>query len=577
MTTKITRFLAALAIVAGVASLTAPLTSSAVTAKSSTDSETTVASSTSGSTPSGRITPKAIAAVPGYDVDRKDDDIVQLSNLRITDISYVMSVQGGPGSFAPGGPIAIVTASTEFGAGCARYQTEDSVRPVPCSDIASKLYSIHITDRTILLGVNRTRLTLDQMKVGDRVNAYGYLDRDGSFIDALILRDLDRPETPKAVQLENLLVTKVTLTPMLGSYTGTPYAIITAQTEPGQTESSTKCRLYPSTSPTVAMPCSTDILTREYAIRVSELTTLLSVNRKKITIDQIVAGHHINVYGNLNSDGSVDARILRDLDGSATPKTVQLENLRVFSVEKDASDGLNVLAGSNVGTCYEWSASSKRSLACPMGMSASAAAESDKAASESITLYRPTILYRIHVPATAQILDANRRKMLSRTINAGDTINVYGVMKGDTVIAEIVRITSSGPIVATDPPTLETITIKGGGSSTAYLERFWNISLAAGGGSLPYQWEVSRTGNLSNAPTDQKYTRGLPPGMRLTTDYPCDCEGGVSLDIATDPTQAWIAGTPTRTGVYVAKVSARDSKGRVGSTEVIITVTRLTR
>ena len=102
------------------------------------------------------------AQTSAFDEDRSDDDIIQVSNLR---------VQGVSGT--------VITASYDFGVKCRFYK--DTAAPtgqeLPCPLAPSALYQIQ-TDGARLLLRNRQRASLSDFEVGNRINVYGFMDRD---------------------------------------------------------------------------------------------------------------------------------------------------------------------------------------------------------------------------------------------------------------------------------------------------------------------------------------------------------------------------------------------------------------
>lgn len=107
-----------------------------------------------------------------------EDGVIQLNALRITDVS--------------GNVISAVTPGIQ----CFR---------APCPQPPTQLYKIEINPYTILLFRNRTRATLSDFAVGDRMNVYGF--RSGNTMTAFIARDLDKPEIPQPIDLMNMEIT----------------------------------------------------------------------------------------------------------------------------------------------------------------------------------------------------------------------------------------------------------------------------------------------------------------------------------------------------------------------------------
>jgi hypothetical protein len=141
------------------------------------------------------ITPEIIKPILP-DEDRSDDTIVQINNLRITRILLDPGIQNVK---------AIFFAVRDIGWKCMLFESEESGKSLPCvldirRKVLQKELAIQISDDTILLLRNRQRAKLEDFKVGDKINVYGYMDKDNYSIDALIVRKITgvpKPIEPK--------------------------------------------------------------------------------------------------------------------------------------------------------------------------------------------------------------------------------------------------------------------------------------------------------------------------------------------------------------------------------------------
>ncbi|MFZ8806380.1 MAG: hypothetical protein ACO2OW_02290 [Minisyncoccia bacterium] len=129
------------------------------------------------------ITPEIIKPILP-DEDRSNDVIVQINNLRITRILLDPGIENVK---------AIFFAVRDIGWKCLLFESEESKKSLPCIlDIRRKVLqrelAIQITDDTILLLRNRQRAKLEDFQVGDKINVYGFMDKDNNAIDALIVR-----------------------------------------------------------------------------------------------------------------------------------------------------------------------------------------------------------------------------------------------------------------------------------------------------------------------------------------------------------------------------------------------------
>jgi hypothetical protein len=129
------------------------------------------------------ITPEIIKQILP-DEDRSDDIIVQINNLRITRILLDPGIQNVK---------AIFFAVRDIGWKCMLFESEESKKSLPCildirRKVLQKELAIQITDDTILILRNRQRAKLEDFQVGDKINVYGFMDKDNYSIDALIVR-----------------------------------------------------------------------------------------------------------------------------------------------------------------------------------------------------------------------------------------------------------------------------------------------------------------------------------------------------------------------------------------------------
>jgi hypothetical protein len=131
------------------------------------------------------ITPEIIKPILP-DEDRSDDAIVQINNLRITRILLDPEIENVK---------AIFFAVRDIGWKCMLFESEESEKSLPCildirRKVLQKELAIQISNDTILLQKNRQRAKLEDFKVGDKINVYGFMDKDNYSIDALIVRNI---------------------------------------------------------------------------------------------------------------------------------------------------------------------------------------------------------------------------------------------------------------------------------------------------------------------------------------------------------------------------------------------------
>lgn len=139
------------------------------------------------------ITPEVIRPILP-DENREDDVIVQLNNLRITRI-----VTSTP--FLTSDTRAIFFAVRDIGWRCLMFESEETATGMPClmdlrRPIALRELVIKITDDTILLQRNRQRAKLEDFQVNNKINVYGFMDKDNYGVEALIVRKIGTKIVP---------------------------------------------------------------------------------------------------------------------------------------------------------------------------------------------------------------------------------------------------------------------------------------------------------------------------------------------------------------------------------------------
>jgi hypothetical protein len=255
--------------------------------------------------------PAGYTVIPPDDVDRSDDQIVQLENLTIQKISGTV----------PG----LIYASRDIGGPCREFmdvEGRSGSKIYPCPLAPTVLYQISVESDTILLLKNRTRANISDFVAGDHINVFGFLDRGTSGVQALIIRNLDKPATDaRYVQLNNLTVVSepTSLTPpatFRAARKGIePCLNFTAAAPRGATIA---CPLGVEISVDPKILSSDDGLYRPfrqyYNIQVTASTRLLNLNRKPMALSDIQVGDQVNVYGRyIPGTRMVEALIVRDL------------------------------------------------------------------------------------------------------------------------------------------------------------------------------------------------------------------------------------------------------------------------
>lgn len=261
------------------------------------------------------VAPAPITILPPvFDNDQSNDDIVQLNNLRIQSIS---------GTQFP----VIINASSDFGVRCLRYQSERSASGIafPCPVPPTILYQIRVEEDTIFLLRNRRRAAISDFVVGDRINVYGFMDRSTQTIDALIVRDLDKPQVRQYIQLNNMEVVSGPSSNTLPADITVVQKIASPCLDYGMYGTGgmpVPCPLGLEARGGAMMSAAPDGKSqlyypyqRRYLIHIDRSTRIISWDRSQtLSLADITPGDNVNIYGEYNqSEGAVRALIIRDL------------------------------------------------------------------------------------------------------------------------------------------------------------------------------------------------------------------------------------------------------------------------
>jgi hypothetical protein len=378
---------------------------------------------------------------------------------------------------------------------------------------------------------------------------------------------LPAPGSKEFVQIPNLTVQAIDYVATIQGGPGTGFvndglqAVLTVSPTVGT------CTRFANETSASPLACS-KIAVQQYSVQVTGRTTIMDRARKAMPLGDIEVGDRVNVFGLMDvSSGQIDARIVRDLDKPASAATVQLEDLQVIGVS-DASGQFVITASRTSGPCYEYVGAGRLAFPCPEGTQPAENVRGPLGSrADELRFWDDSRVYEITVPASAKVIDANRQPLNRKEIAIGDTINVYGTMKSRKasqvtaqVVRDMTRLASAGGFV-----------IKGTGVSSPIISvgEYASMSFAVGGTSsvAPYTWSIG-TKRLLYPPLGA--TRGLPPGMQLTTAGVINCL--VAPCPEADTSNASITGTPTAAGRYIVTLQVTDASGRTAYLPLLITV-----
>lgn len=163
------------------------------------------------------ISPFEPIRAPVFDEDKSDDNLVQVNNLR------VIQINPNPTPDVK----AYLTVVKDVGWKCVFYESVDSPVPLRCpSDVRRPLiqeeFVVRVTNDTILLLRNRQRTNISQLRVDDKINVYGFLDKNNFTIDALVVRKVSGllqpppPVKPLPAPITTTIPTPITTTIPIG-------------------------------------------------------------------------------------------------------------------------------------------------------------------------------------------------------------------------------------------------------------------------------------------------------------------------------------------------------------------------
>ncbi|MBI2096717.1 MAG: carboxypeptidase regulatory-like domain-containing protein [Candidatus Sungbacteria bacterium] len=283
-----------------------------------------------GSVSAASINAAGAATSVAFDNSTANDDIAQLSNLRIQTISASSANEG------------IITAAYDFGVRCQKFSGKDAVSgvPVPCPLFNSQLYTIRVTSETQLFFRHRARAQLSDFAVGDRINVYGFMDRANLAIDALIVRNLDKPKQKSFIQLNNVEVVGLPaggLPATLVVARKSPFPCFDYGTAGNSRATPLPCPLALESTSAQALPSSAEGSIAQhiaYKVMVSASTKIINRERVPMLLADISMGDKLNIYGTpTDSTGTIDALVIRDLSKPA--ETASRATIRAMAVNAD--------------------------------------------------------------------------------------------------------------------------------------------------------------------------------------------------------------------------------------------------
>ncbi len=246
------------------------------------------------------------------------------------------------------------------------------------------------------------------------------------------------------------------------------------ESESDNTGTAVACPALPATStsngqtaPGSATASPPNFMYRPYHIEVDASTRLFLRDRSQGTLTDFSAGDTINVFGYYNSDGSIQAYLVRDLSKPAQTETIQLENLTLVSVSAITPPATLAATQTQTAPCYGFNEKDSKAIrVCPLGISsfsANAATQNVEPPAAMMPNWAMLRKYAVNVSAQTIILDRNRTKLTLADLQPGDAMNVYGGTSdnGQTIDADIIRDVSLPPAPTTMSGTVTQVNADG--------------------------------------------------------------------------------------------------------------------
>lgn len=176
-----------------------------------------------------------------------------------------------------------------------------------------------------------------------------------------------------------------------------------------------------------------------YRIEIGPSTQLYLRDRTTATLGDFAPGDQINVFGYYNTDGTIQAYLVRDLSKPVQNEFLQLNNVDLVSISANGTPATLVVVQQSGYPCYGYGAGGiqKQTIACPMGTTQNLTAPSSALAPTWSMLRK----YVVNIDAKTIILDSNRTTLGLSDLQIGDALNIYGETSdnGQTLNADIVR------------------------------------------------------------------------------------------------------------------------------------------
>jgi len=166
-----------------------------------------------------------------------------------------------------------------------------------------------------------------------------------------------------------------------------------------------------------------------YRITVTGDAKLLLRAREQGALSDFEKGDRINVFGIYAADGSLSARIMRNLTKPLARDYIQLLDLEVAAITVSGTDTVLFAIQRADGVCQSFAKGWKENVVCPIGISSpnqSSFLSSDSLPASVKSQLNFVRKYEVKITSKTTVLDRNKNPLPTGSVAPGDIINVYG-------------------------------------------------------------------------------------------------------------------------------------------------------
>jgi len=189
--------------------------------------------------------------------------------------------------------------------------------------------------------------------------------------------------------------------------------------------------------------------TIQYRIEVDATTRLFLRDRSAATLADFSAGDRLNVFGTYNTDGSIQALVVRNLSKPIEKTFFQLNNAELVSVSQVTGNSSQiatlVVIQRSAYPCYNFGTDGNKSAVsypCPAGATTNSQALNNLTVPSTVApIWNAVRKYEVQIDSGTIIMDRTRNRLAVSDLVVGDKLNIYGAIAGDNgvVDADVIR------------------------------------------------------------------------------------------------------------------------------------------